>query len=142
MQVCSNRCPDTILGGEFEVSQELRLDNQPLETRCCLCGGPRRDCAVWGVVRGKSAHWPAPAARLTASRAAPDKAPFAPCALSSPSLCSFLHFSTVKYLVMKLFLQTASQNSRSRPCSHSKAELQSGVRRSQARSSDLGSLQS
>lgn len=30
MRVCSNRCPYTILGGEFEVSQELRLDNQPL----------------------------------------------------------------------------------------------------------------
>lgn len=30
VRVCSNRCPGTILGGEFEVSQELRLDNQPL----------------------------------------------------------------------------------------------------------------
>lgn len=37
MWVCSNRCPYTILGVEFEFTQELRLDNQTLKTLCILC---------------------------------------------------------------------------------------------------------
>lgn len=48
MQVCSNRCPDTILGGEFVVSQELRLDNQPLRLGVASAGRAR----LWGLGGG------------------------------------------------------------------------------------------
>lgn len=47
MRVCSNRCPCTILGDEFEFTQELRLDNQPLKTPCLSSQDQKNKLSIW-----------------------------------------------------------------------------------------------